>query len=229
MTHFNWTQLIPGVTHENVHIATAIATTGLMGLLALAGRLALGTGDKAVTPAGSISLKGFLEVITEFIVGLVDMVIGEHGRKYVPMFAAIFFYIWINNLVGLLPGMTPATDNINTTFALGLFSFSVYNYYGLKENGLGYLKHFFGPVWWLGWLMVLIEIISHCIRPLTLGLRLAGNITADHTVLSIFLDLAPWGVPAIFYGMGLFVASMQAFVFTILSMIYISMATAHDH
>lgn len=229
MTHFNWTQLIPGVTHENVHIATAVATTGLMGLLALAGRLALGTGDKAVTPAGSISLKGFLEVITEFIVGLVDMVIGEHGRKYVPMFAAIFFYIWINNLVGLLPGMTPATDNINTTFALGLFSFAVYNFYGLKENGLGYLKHFFGPVWWLGWLMVLIELISHCIRPLTLGLRLAGNITADHTVLSIFLDLAPWGVPAIFYGMGLFVASMQAFVFTILSMIYISMATAHDH
>lgn len=229
MVHFNWTQLIPGVTHDNIHVATAAASAGIMTVLAVAGRVALGSGDKAVTPAGRFSVKGLFEVVTEFIVGLSDMVIGEEGRKYVPMFAAIFFYIWISNLIGLIPGMTPSTDNINTTFALGLFSFVIYNLFGIKAHGLGYLKHFLGPVWWLAWLMLVIELISHVIRPLTLGLRLAGNITADHTVLAIFLDMAPWGVPAIFYGMGIFVASMQAFVFTILSMIYVSMAIAHDH
>ncbi|MBX7230659.1 MAG: F0F1 ATP synthase subunit A [Bdellovibrionales bacterium] len=229
MTHFNWTQLIPGISHEHIHVATAAVSFAILGCLAILGRVALGNGDEAVTPAGKFSLKGFFELVTEFIVGLVDMVIGEHGRKFVPMFASIFFYVWMSNLIGLLPGMTPSTDNINTTLALGLFSFLMYNYYGLKEHGIAYLKHFLGPVWWLSWLMLIIELISHFIRPLTLGLRLSGNITADHTVLSIFLDLVPWGVPAIFYGMGIFVASIQAFVFTILSMIYVSMAIAHDH
>lgn len=229
MVHFSWTHLIPGVTHENTHVATAVLSAGIIGAFSLVGRMALGSGETAVTPAGRFSIKGFFEVVTEFIVSLSDMVMGEEGRKFVPMFGAIFLYIWISNLIGLIPGMTPSTDNINTTIGLGLFSFLSYNYFGIREHGLAYLKHFLGPVWWLAWLMVLIEIVGHVIRPLTLGLRLAGNISADHTVLSIFLDIAPWGVPAIFYGMGIFVASMQAFVFTILSMIYVSMAIAHDH
>lgn len=229
MVHFNWTQLIPSIGHDNVHIATAAITGGLLGIIALLGRWALGAGDQAVAPASQFSLKGLFEVIIEFIIGMIDMVIGEHGRKYAPFFAAIFFYIWVNNLIGLLPGMTAATDDMNTTLAMGLFVFAVYNILGLKENGWGYVKHFFGPVWWLAWLIVVIEILSHVLRPMTLGLRLRGNISADHTVLSIFLDLAPWFVPMIFYGMGIFVASMQAFVFTVLSMVYVSMAVAHDH
>ena len=116
-----------------------------------------------------------------------------------------------------------------TTIALGLFSFFAYNYFGLRANGVSYLKHFFGPVIYLAPLMFVIEILSHSIRPLTLGLRLYGNILADHTVIAIFVNLAPWFVPMIFYGMGIFVASMQALVFTLLSMIYVSMAIAHDH
>ncbi|MGE0763220.1 MAG: F0F1 ATP synthase subunit A [Bdellovibrionales bacterium] len=212
-----------------MHTATAVVAGTVLGVFAVAGRLALGSGEQAVVPAGKFSLKGIFEVITEFIIGMVDMVIGEHGRKYTPFFAAIFFYIWINNMIGLLPGMTAATDNMNTTLALGLFVFAVYNTLGVKENGWAYLKHFFGPVWWLAWLIVLIEIMSHLLRPMTLGLRLRGNISADHTVLSIFLDLVPWVVPMVFYGMGIFVASMQAFVFTVLSMVYVSMAVAHEH
>ena len=229
MVHFNWTQLAPGVTHDNIHVATSLVSASLLGVLALAGRAALGSGDKAVIPAGRFSLKAFFEVITELMVALCDMVIGEHGRKFVPMFASIFFFIWGSNLVGIIPGMTAATDNINTTLALGLCTFIMYNYYGIKENGVGYLKHFMGPVLWLAPMIVLIELISHFIRPLTLGLRLSGNITADHTVLSIFLDIFPWGLPIPFYVMGLFVATIQAFVFTILSMVYVSMATAHEH
>ena len=229
--------LAPGVTHDNVHVATAGAVGGLLVVTAIAGRVALGSGDAAVVPASKFSLKGIIETVLEFIVGMVDMVVGEEGRKFVPMFAAIFFYVWVQNLIGLIPGMTPATDNLNTTLAVGIFSFVVYNYYGLKENGWDYIKHFFGPMTGLVWipmmiLMLGIELIGHSIRPLTLGLRLYGNMMADHTVLSVFLGMFDsfWfiPVPAIFYGMGIFVASMQAFVFTMLSMIYVAMATAHE-
>lgn len=229
MVHFNWTQLIPGVAHEHIHIATlGVACVGMIGV-AVVGRAALGSGDKAAEPAGRFSIKGLFEVLTEFIVSLVDMVIGEEGRMFVPMFATIFFYVLFNNLVGLLPGMTPATDNINTTLAIGIFSFLAYNYYGIKEHGLPYLKHFLGPVLFMAPLMIIIEIISHLVRPFSLGLRLQGNMMGDHTVLGIFLELVPWGVPVIFYGLGAFVCFMQAFVLTMLSMIYVSMAVAHDH
>jgi F-type H+-transporting ATPase subunit a len=100
---------------------------------------------------------------------------------------------------------------------------------GLKENGVGYLKHFLGPLIWLAPLLLPIELISHMVRPASLGLRLAGNMTGDHTVLGIFLNLVPIGVPMVFYVLGLFVCFLQAFVFSLLSMVYISMATAHDH
>jgi len=226
-------QLVPGVTHDNVHVATGLAVGGLLVVGAVAGRVALGSGEAAIAPASKFSLKGVFELLLEFIVGLADMVIGEEGKKFVPMFAAIFLFVWFNNLIGLLPGMTPATDNINTTFAIGIFTFIVYNFYGIKEHGLAYFKHFLGPLLLLAPLMLPIEIIGHAVRPLTLGLRLYGNIMADHTVLSVFVGMFEnlWfiPVPAIFYGMGLFVASMQAFVFTMLSMIYVSMAIAHDH
>lgn len=229
MTHFNWTQLIPGVSHENIHVATNIVVTLFIISFCLLARKALGKGEEAVTPDGRFSIKGICEVLVEFVINLTDTVIGEHGRKYVPLFGAIFVYVLINNLFGLIPGMTPATDNINTTVAVGIFTFIAYNWMGLKENGVSYLKHFLGPVIWLAWLMLPIELISHLVRPMSLGLRLAGNMTGDHTVLGIFLDLVPVGVPVVFYFLGLFVCFVQAFVFTLLSMVYISMATAHDH
>ncbi len=225
--------MIPGVGHEGVHVATAVAVGGALIVIAGLGRLALGSGDTAVMPASKFSLKGVIELILEFIVGLTDMVVGEEGRKFVPMFAAVFLFVWVQNLAGLFPGMTPSTDNINTTLALGLFSFAMYNYYGFKEHGFAYLKQFLGPLLILAPLMIAIEIIGHLVRPLTLGLRLYGNIMADHTVISVFVDMFDklWfiPVPAIFYGMGIFVASMQAFVFTMLTMIYVSMAISHDH
>lgn len=231
--HFNWLQLVPGIEHETVHVATGVAVGALLILGAVAGRLALGSGEAAVAPASKFSLKGIIELVLEFNVGLCDMVIGEEGRRFVPMFSAIFLFVWVHNLVGVLPGMSPSTDNINTTLALGIFSFVAYNYYGVKEHGLPYFKHFLGPLLLLAPLMVIIEVISHLVRPLTLGLRLYGNIMADHTVVSVFIEMFDklWfiPVPAIFYGMGIFVASMQAFVFTMLSMIYVSMAIAHDH
>lgn len=231
MVHFNWTQMIPGVDHHAIPVVTAVAVGGLLIVLSLLGRLALGNGESAVVPAGKFSIKGFFEVFVEFIIGLTDLVMGESGRKYAPLFASLFFYIWINNLVGLIPGMTPATDNLNTTIGIGLFTFIVYNIYGIKEHGIGYVKQFWGPVMFIGPMMLLLELISHLMRPFSLGLRLYGNMLGDHTVLSVFLDLVPWWVPvpAVFYGLGMFVCTMQAFVFTLLTMIYISMAISHDH
>jgi len=226
---FTWTSLIPGVGHEYAHVATAGIVTGGLVVASFAAKKALGVGDAAVVPADRFSLKGFFEMITEFIAGLVDMVIGEDGRKYLPMFASFFTFVLINNLVGVIPGMAPATENLNTTLAMGLFVFITYNLFGLRANGVSYLKHFLGPVLWLGPLMLVIELISHIVRPLSLGLRLANVLKGDHTVVGIFLDLVPIGLPIPFYLLGMFVAFVQAFVFTLLSMVYVALATAHDH
>lgn len=226
---FSLSALIPGVGHEYAHVATGgIVTAGLIGAT-IVGRMALGSGDKAVIPAKKLSVRAFFELITELMAGLVEMVIGNRGRPYIPMFAAVFTFILINNLFGMLPGMTPATENLNTTLAMGVFMFFTYHIFGLRENGLAHLKHFLGPVMWLAPMMVIIELISDLVRPVSLGLRLANVLKGDHTVVGIFLDLVPIGLPIPFYLLGMFVAVVQAFVFTLLSMVYVSLATAHDH
>ncbi len=227
--HFNWTQLIPGVGHHYTHVATLILTTLLIMLLGLRAVVTLGKGQVSIVPTNKLSVRGMFEVFTEYIGGLANQIIGHHGRAFAPYFASIFTFILFNNLIGLIPGMTPATENFNTTFAFGIFSFLAYNVIGLKEGGIGYLKHFLGPVMWLAPLMLIIEIISHVIRPLTLGLRLANVMTGDHTVLSVFLGLFPVGPAIPFYAMGLLVCTIQAFVFTLLSMVYVALATAGDH
>jgi F-type H+-transporting ATPase subunit a len=107
--------------------------------------------------------------------------------------------------------------------------FLYYNLVGFKENGFGYLKHFMGPVWYLAPLIGAIEVASHVFRPISLGLRLRGNIMGDHVVLGIFNHLVPYLVPAVFYGVGLFVAFVQAFVFCLMTMVYISLSASHDH
>ena len=236
--HFNWMEMIPGVSSQNVHVATAaVVTVGLIAFSIL-GRLCLGRGEAAIVPAGRLSIKGVFEVLTEFHVTISEMVLGEKGRDYVPLFASIFTFILVNNLVGLVPGMTPATDNFNTTFAVGLFSFVVYNFIGIRKKGFRYIEDFTGHLplsfFWLMPLMILIELLSHAFRPVSLGLRLAGNMTGDHAVVGVFLEILPvplvYFVPVFFYALGLLVCFIQAFVFTLLSMSYVMMAQPHnDH
>lgn len=217
------------VPHEYTYVAANVAVTGLIVAFSVASRVSLGSGEAAITPAPKFSLKGMSEVVVEFMDNLVREVIGTEGRKYVPLFGAVFFFIAISNLFGLIPGMTAATSNINAALAIGLFSFATYNIIGLKHGGWHYIAHFFGPVWWLAWLMLPIELISHSVRPFSLGMRLSINMSADHTILGTFIDLTKVFVPVIFYGMGTFVSLVQAFVFTMLSMVYVSLATADDH
>jgi F-type H+-transporting ATPase subunit a len=176
-----------------------------------------------------MTIRGFFEVVVESLANLVDSVMGHEGVKFLPIIGGFFIFIFLNNFFGLIPGFNPPTDNLNTTLPLGLVAFVLYNAAGLKEHGFAYLKHFLGPLLWLAWLMLPIELVSHVVRPMSLGLRLFGNMTGDHTVLSIFLNLVPIGVPIIFYALGLFVCFVQAFVFSLLSMVYVSTATAHDH
>jgi F-type H+-transporting ATPase subunit a len=227
--HFTWSQLIPGVGHHYSHVATLAIASIVLILIGIRARVALGSGDAAVVPASSFSVRGIFELLTEGIGKLADQVIGHHGRPFAPYFTAIFVFVLFNNFLGLIPGMVPATENFNTTFALGIFSFLAYNFIGIKYGGLGYLKHFLGPVPILAPLMLVIELLSHILRPLTLGLRLANVMTGDHTVLAVFLGLFPVGPAIPFYLMGMLVSTIQAFVFTLLSMVYIALATASDH
>ena len=229
MKHFEWLELLPFLSSKNLHIANMLLIAVFLLLLLPLARRSIKKTKAPLAPSGVFGLKAFFESFVSVIVYLSDMVIGKAGRSFVPYFATLFLFIWLNNLLGLIPGMGSATSNINTTLALGAFSFLVYNVYGFREHGLSYLKQFMGPVLFLAPLMFVIELVSHLVRPLSLSLRLYGNMVGDHTALAIFLDMAPVIVPVVFYFLGFFVCTMQAFIFTILSMVYISIALSHDH
>jgi len=223
MIHFNWGQLFLG---DEAHLFSALAAFVVAVLFVIFGRLAL---KNTLEPAKSLSFRALLELFTAFIVGLSDSVIGPSGRKMVPVFGAIFLIIWLQNLFTLIPGFSAATDNLNSTFAFGVCAFGLYNFYGIKHHKWAYIRQFLGPIWAVAPFFLFLEIISHIMRPVSLGLRLYGNMTGDHAILSTFVDLVPIGVPVIFYFLGLFVCTMQAFVFTMLTMIYFSMAVSDDH
>lgn len=229
MIHFNWTQLIPQVGHHYIHVATLVVTGVVLIGLAVAGRLALGGQQMRIIPASKFGLKGIFESLIEFVANMSDEVIGEEGRKFVPMFAALFTTVFVANLFGLMPGWTPSTDNMNTSLAMGLFMFVFYNALGIKEHGIAYIKQFWGPVALLGPLMIVVEVISHLVRPFSLGLRLYANMMADHILVGVFYGLFQYLLPLPIMALGLFVCFMQAFVFMLLGMIYISMAISHDH
>lgn len=232
---FNWLSLIPGFdVHAHGHVLMAGVVVVLVFLGAILARLQLSAAlkreDEGLIPDGKLTFRNAFEILAEKLYGLAINVMGKHGaEKYFPVIGALFIFIFVSNLIGMIPGLLPPTDNLNTTFALGLFVFIYYNYVGLRENGLAYLKHFAGPILWLAPLMLIVEIASHVFRPISLGLRLRGNIMGDHVVLGIFNDLVPYVIPAVFYGIGLFVALVQAFVFCLMTMVYISLSATHDH
>lgn len=187
--------------------------------------------DNTVLPDEKFSIKTIFEVLTlDFLFDLFTNVLGsrEKAKKFFPLLAGSFFFIMFANLLGIVPGFLPPTGNFNTPVACAIVIFIMYNYYGFKENGWDYLKHFAGPVLFLAPLMFIIELVSHFVRPVSLSLRLFMNISGDHLVLGVFTNLLHWVLPAIFVGLGIFVSLLQAFIFTILSTIYITLATAHD-
>ena len=228
MSHFTWIDLISWINHDSYSWAYSLLCGVLFLGLGFLAKQALKT-KTAYVPEGKFNLKAFLELFVEQIGQLSDSIVGTQGRSMIPLFCFFFLFIWIQNLLGLIPGFLPPSQNINATMALGVFSFLAYNYCGLKEHGLNYFKQFLGPVLFLAPLFVFIEILSHVFRSVSLGFRLFGNMMGDHIVISIFLDIAPFLIPVIFYFLGFFVCTLQAFVFTILSMVYVSLAISHDH
>jgi F-type H+-transporting ATPase subunit a len=203
----------------------------------------------ALVPRGA---QNFMEVVLEYIIGLIDDVIGPAGRPYLPLIGTLGLFIFVSNLVGLVPGFVASTGNVNTNLACALVVFFAYHYIGIKKQGLGhYLKHFMGPVPALAPLMVPIELVSHLARPLSLTLRLFGNIFGGHILLAIIfflmgLDgLIGWALSgsaagAIVGGIGglvmvaftvgflyplkILVSFLQAFIFVMLTMLYIASA-----
>jgi len=211
-------------------IATSVLVSALLVVFAIAVRRSVADLDAALEPDERFSARNLGEVFVDGISGLAEGVFGHGYEKYVPILASFFSFILISNLLGLIPGFVPPTGKFQVTFALGLVSFFAYHAYGMKEQGIGaYLKHFLGPVIFIAPLMLVIELFSHAFRPVSLGIRLFANMDADHRVLATFTELTRFGVPVIFYVLGAFVSLVQAFIFTMLTAIYISMAVAHDH
>jgi F-type H+-transporting ATPase subunit a len=226
---FTWLSAIPGVNGIPENAATAILVTLLLLLFAFRLRPKLADTERAIQPEDGVTGRNFAEVFVEGISGLAEGVIGHHYKQYVPLLATFFIFILVSNLLGLVPGFIPPTSSFSTTLALGVISFIAYNVYGVKAHGPGYFKHFLGPVMFIAPLMLFIELFSHAFRPISLGIRLFANLFADHEVVTIFTDLTKVGVPVMFYVLGAFVSVVQAFVFTMLSAIYIALSVSHDH
>lgn len=161
--------------------------------------------------------------------GLLEDNVGPKGMKYFPIIATFACLILISNLMGLVPGLMSPTASMSVTFALGITSFVYYNYIGISENGLfGHLKHFAGPIPWLALLMFPIELISNLVRPMSLSIRLFGNLFGDEQILGTISGLVPWVAPVVIMPLSAFVAFMQTFIFVLLSIIYISEVTHHE-
>lgn len=185
--------------------------------------------SKNVAPKESFSLFVMLEALVGFLVGLSREHCGKYYQSLTPLIAGIFTFILLNNLLGLVPGLPPATEDMSSNLAMGLTVFLVYNGFGIKEHGVGYIKQFAGPFLVLAPLFLVLETISHLVRPMSLSLRLTANIFGDHLLLGVFNQLVPFLIPAVLLFMGLLVAVIQSFVFTLLTGIYINMAISHDH
>ena len=170
------------------------------------------------------------ELIHEAIGEQAEQVIGHGYNRYQAYVTCIFLFVLINNLLGLIPGIIAPTTSIMVTLGLASVTFIYYTFNGLREQGpIGYLKHFAGPVWWMSWLIFPIELISDVARIMSLSVRLYANMFAGDLVTLVFFSLVPVGIPVIFLGLHIFVSLIQAFVFMLLTMIYLSLATAHEH
>lgn len=180
----------------------------------------------SLVPGG---LQNVMEVVVSGIDGMMAETMGPKGKPYFPLIATLGFFIFVSNMLGLIPGFVPPTANLNTTAACAVIVFVLTHIVGIKEHGFGYFKHFLGSVWWLAPLMFFIEVVGHLSRPISLSMRLFGNMTGHELVVMVLMFLAPFLVPVAMSFLGLLVAFIQSFVFVLLSMIYLSGALEEAH
>ncbi len=175
-------------------------------------------------------LQHILEAVHGFLRGESEDQIGHSGTYYLGYFFTLFIFILTANLIGIVPGFESPTMVPQVPLGCALATFAYYNFMGLREQGaFGYLKHFAGPMPLLAPLMVPIELISHSARPLSLTIRLFANMYAGEQVTMVFLSLTYFLVPALFMGLHVFVSFLQAYIFTLLTMMYVAGAVAHEH
>jgi F-type H+-transporting ATPase subunit a len=170
------------------------------------------------------------EMIHEFTGTQGEQIIGHGYERFQAFVTCIFLFVVLNNLLGLIPGIDTPTGQPSVPLGIAVLTFLYYNFHGIRVQGpIGYLKHFAGPLWWLAPLLFPIEIVSHLARMMSLTIRLYANMLASDLVTLVFFSLVPVVIPAVFLGMHFAVSLIQAYIFMVLSMIYLSMAVAHDH
>jgi F-type H+-transporting ATPase subunit a len=180
-------------------------------------------------------IQNFVEIIAETMLKLVEDTIGHHwGRTFFPLIGTIFVFILVSNLMGLIPGFACPTANLNTNAAIAVPVFLIYQFYGLRVHGVKYINHFLGPMRSLPALplmimMFFIELIGHFVRPVTLSVRLFGNMTAKHMLLFVLGLMVPAVIPVLILCLGLLVSVIQAYVFALLTTAYIAGAVEEAH
>jgi F-type H+-transporting ATPase subunit a len=214
------------------HIAAMLLTALIMLLLALRARGQLASaGD--ILPDKTLSARTVVELLMDSVLTVMQFAMPYRAAlRHFWIIGTLAFFILFSNLLGLIPGFIPPTENFNTTFACGSIVFIYYNYQAFRRLGLGHLAHLANPVgepwgWFLAPLFLPVEMISHCIRPASLSIRLLCNIAGDHMVMGVFVGIFPLIVPLPFLALGLFVALIQTFIFILLSCVYIGEVEAN--
>jgi F-type H+-transporting ATPase subunit a len=237
------------IFHDFEHLtglSWVIQTALVAGMLLLVGglmvRRRIATPDGGVMPDEGVTVRNVLEVLVDWLAGMARDRLGAKWRKYFPLVGTMFFFILISNLMGLVPGLAGSTSDANTTWAWAIIAWVFYTVIGVLEHKQNYLVKFLGPSFFekeiagrhvhfrlLAPVFFVLEVPLDLARILTLAVRLLANMFADHTVVAVWITLVPLVVPAVFMGLGLVVAFLQAFVFALLTMIYIGLALDEPH
>lgn len=210
-------------------VSAAILVAMLLIGLGFGVRSRLADVEEAVIPEDKLTLRTFFEIFLGYFYDLAKSVMdAQRAKEYFPLIATASSFVFFANVLALVPGMPVATSSLNVTLGTSLVVFVLFNWYGIQKNGLGYIKHLAGPAWYLAWLVFPIELISLCVRPITLAVRLMLNMAVDHLILGIFLALVAVLVPLPVMALGIVVVIVQTLVFTLLTSIYIGLATEHE-
>jgi F-type H+-transporting ATPase subunit a len=216
---------VPASPETAINDAFALELLVAAGLIAFFVLVRLTLSVEKPKPAQQIA-----EMIHEFTGSTADQIIGHGYQRFQAFVTCIFLFVVVCNLLGLIPGVPTPTAEPVVPLGIAVLTFLYYNFHGVRANGVvGYMKHFAGPLWWIAPLLFPIEIISHCARMMSLTIRLYANMFASDLVTLVFFSLVPIAIPALFLGLHAFVSLIQAYVFMLLAMIYLSEAVAHEH
>lgn len=214
------------VTNPKAPISNAFAMEFLVFGLLLLFFIAVRASLSVETPGG---LQHMAEMIHEGVLEQTESIIGHGHEKFTSYLTALFLFILLGNMMGLVPGLESPTADVVVPLGFAIVTFFYYHYHGIRANGFGYVKQFLGPIWVLSPLMIVIEVISHFARVLSLTVRLYANMFAGDLLTLAFFSLIPIGLPLVFLGLHFGVAIIQAYVFFLLASIYFSLAISHEH